>query len=201
MARGSRAGDRLAKTAASIFGVPRVSAAFVAEGGALVTDGRGTLLTTRSCLLNPNRNPVRPGIDRQRMIETEMTRFGIRKVVWLEGDPCELITSGHSDGYVLCAPESVVLVEAMDERTIEPPMWRDYDIALIEQALDANGCTPKVVRVLAPRQRYWKGDSEMFAPCYLNAFVAKTRSLNQAASVCQIESRIIQLRHGALTLF
>jgi agmatine deiminase len=37
--RQPRAGDRLAKAAAAIFGVPRVLVSFVAEGGALVTDG------------------------------------------------------------------------------------------------------------------------------------------------------------------
>src|SRR5436190_2211916 len=98
--RPSRAGDRLAKTAATIFSVPRLSLPFVAEGGALVTDGHGTLITARSCLLNPNRNPVRRNLDRQRMIEAELDKLGIRKVIWLEGDPCEPITSGHTDGYV-----------------------------------------------------------------------------------------------------
>lgn len=91
--RPPRAGDRLAETATAIFGVPRICASCVAEGGALVTDGRGTLITTRSCLLNPNRNPVRRGVDRQCKIETELARFGIRQVIWLEGDPCEPITT------------------------------------------------------------------------------------------------------------
>ncbi len=170
--RPTRAGDRIAKTAASIFGVPRVSVPFVAEGGALVTNGRGTMITTRSCLLNPNRNPVRRGADRQRMIETEFAKLGIRHVIWLEGDPCEPITSGHTDGYVLCTPGGVVLVEAIDDKAIEQPLWREHDIALLENARDANGRKLKVVRVLAPRRRYWRGEPESFAPCYLNAYVA-----------------------------
>jgi agmatine deiminase len=96
-----RSGDHLGKAAASLFGVPRVSVRIVAEGGALVTDGCGTMITTRSCLLNPNRNPVRRGVGRQHMIEITLGKLGIRNVIWLEGDPCEPITSGHTDGYVL----------------------------------------------------------------------------------------------------
>ena len=60
-ARPPRPGDQLTKAAASIFAVPRFRARFVAEGGAFATDGRGTLVATRSCLLNPSRNPVRRG--------------------------------------------------------------------------------------------------------------------------------------------
>jgi agmatine deiminase len=52
--RPARPGDRLASTASSIFGVPRISVPFVADGGALVTDGQGMLVTTRSCLLKPS---------------------------------------------------------------------------------------------------------------------------------------------------
>ncbi len=170
--RPARAGDQLARTAAAIFGVPRLSVSFVADGGALVTDGQGTLITTRSCLLNPNRNPVRRGVDRQRMIDKELAGFGIRQVIWLEGDPCEPITSGHADGYVLCAPDGLVLVESIDDEDIEPPLWRDHDIALLESARSADGHPFKLARVLAPRYRYWKGAPELFAACYLNAYVA-----------------------------
>jgi agmatine deiminase len=128
------------------------------------------MITTRSCLLNPNRNPVRRGKDRQRMIKTELAKLGIRRVIWLEGDPCEPLTSGHADGYVLCKPSGTVLVEAFDDKAIEPPMWREHDIALLKNALDADGRKAKVKRVYAPRRRYWKGDCETFAPCYLNAY-------------------------------
>jgi agmatine deiminase len=170
--RPTRAGDRLAKTAAAIFGVPRIATSFVGDGGALVTDGRDTMITTRSCLLNPNRNPVRRGVDRQRVIEMDMQRLGIRKVIWLEGDPCESITSGHTDGYVLCAPDGVLLVEAIDDNDTEIPLWREHDMGLLENARNADGHGFKVLRMLAPRQRYCKGDPTTFAGCYANAYIA-----------------------------
>jgi len=69
-----------------------------------------------NCLLNPNRNPVRRGEDRQRTIETELANLGVRRLIWLEGDPCEPLTSGHIDGYVLCAPSGVVWWKPMTTR-------------------------------------------------------------------------------------
>ena len=170
--RSARPGDRLAQLAESIFGAPRISVPFVAEGGAFITDGEGTLITTRSCLLNPNRNAVRSGENRERLIESELAELGIRRVVWLEGNPCESVTSGHIDGYGMFTAPGAVLVEVVDDEQAEPPLRREHDIATLEAAMDAAGRTLLVERVRAPRKRYWKFRSKYWAPCYLNAYVA-----------------------------
>jgi agmatine deiminase len=151
--RPPRRGDRLAK--APIWGVPRIKASFVAEGGAFIADGAGTLITTRSCLLNPNRNPVRRGEHRQHDIGKELARLGIRRVIWLDGDPCEPITSGHVDGYVMFAPGGVVLAENI---AAKQPLWRDHDIDVLCRGRDAGGRKLKVRRIVGQG--------------YLNAYVA-----------------------------
>jgi agmatine deiminase len=66
----------------------------VLEGGSIDVNGTGTLLTTKSCLLNPNRNPDLTKAD----IEKKLCDYlGVRHILWLgdgiEGDD----TDGHID--------------------------------------------------------------------------------------------------------
>lgn len=167
-----RGAGRAADIIAGVAGVKCVRANFKAEGGALIFDGRDTAITTRSCLLNPNRNPIAPGCDRQKMIENDLRRFGVRHVCWLEGDPSEPVTSGHVDGYVLLSPTGMALVESIDDPDVEGPMWRDHDVEVLRSSDGSSRKGGKIVRVAAPRFRYWKKKSDLFAPAYLNAYVA-----------------------------
>lgn len=86
---------------------------FVLEGGALETDGQGTLLTTSECLLTPTRNPDydRAGIEAM-LAET----LGIKRVLWLNhgylaGDD----TDSHIDTLArFCAPDHICYVRCTD---------------------------------------------------------------------------------------
>lgn len=103
---------QLAPRLAAHLGVPLVSSSLALEGGAILVDGEGTLLTTETCLLNPNRNP---GLGKQ-AVEAELTRvLGVTKVVWLPGDPLETETDGHIDGLVALFAPGRALVEVNDD--------------------------------------------------------------------------------------
>ncbi|MHC2367428.1 agmatine deiminase [Bradyrhizobium diazoefficiens] len=172
--RPARPGDRLAGLLAASLSIPSVPASFIAEGGALATDGQGTVITTKSCLLNPNRNPVfgRTQEDQMHAIEQSLAAYGVRKVVWLEGDSDEPITSGHVDGYVLFAADSRLLVEGNDREDTPEGRRRQIEIDTLRGQLDAKGHKLAVNVVLPPRDRYLRFSNETFAPCYLNAYIA-----------------------------
>lgn len=87
----------------------------VLEGGAIEGDGEGTILTTESCLLNPNRG--RAGVDRSRAALEAMlaTRFGAEAVLWLGEGIAGDDTDGHIDDLTrFVGPGRVVTVVEPD---------------------------------------------------------------------------------------
>ena len=63
------------------FGVRRYPAPLVLEGGSITVDGEGTLITTESCLLNPNRNPQ---LSKEEIEQGLKDYLGVDKVIWLK---------------------------------------------------------------------------------------------------------------------
>jgi agmatine deiminase len=99
---------------------------FILEGGSIDTNGQGTLLTTESCLLNPNRNPA---LDRTASEKKLRDKLGVKKILWLgdgiEGDD----TDGHVDDITRFIGPSTV-VTAVEEDEHDPnfePLQRNLD--------------------------------------------------------------------------
>jgi agmatine deiminase len=85
--------DEVAEQLARASGVALHRHDFVMEGGALDHDGDGTILTTRQCLLNDNRNA---GWDEAAAAAALDRALGARKVLWLD----EGLVNDHTDGHV-----------------------------------------------------------------------------------------------------
>ena len=86
--------DYVPTAVAEMLALPVEYPGMVLEGGSIDVNGEGLLLTTRSCLLNPNRNPDL----KQAQIEQRLRdHLGVREILWLgdgiEGDD----TDGHVD--------------------------------------------------------------------------------------------------------
>lgn len=105
--------DRLPTALAVHFGVPRYEAPLVLEGGAITVDGMGTLITTESCLLNPNRNPARSRAEIDAVLGDYL---GAGVVIWFpNGWSQTRDTDGHIDGIALfTGPAQLLLLSPAD---------------------------------------------------------------------------------------
>ena len=128
-------------------GVPLDRHAFVLEGGALDHDGAGTILTTRQCLLNPNRNPGWTVAAAEAALAEAL---GARKVVWL-GDG---LLNDHTDGHVdnlarFVAPGAVALPMAFGRNDPNDDVF-DAAAAALSAATDAEGRPLTLLRLPSP---------------------------------------------------
>ncbi|MEL6857108.1 MAG: agmatine deiminase family protein [Pseudomonadota bacterium] len=100
-------GDTMTASAiTSVEELPRRRHAFVLEGGAVEFDGDGRVMTTRQCLLNPNRNPDWTQTDAETALEQA---FNIDQVIWLDQGLLNDHTDGHIDNIArFIGPDRVV---------------------------------------------------------------------------------------------
>lgn len=92
-------------------GVDRYKAPLVVEGGAIHVDGEGTLFTSTSCLLNPNRNPHRSQPDLEHLLREYLN---VEKIIWLDFEPYEE-TDGHIDTIMAVVRPGVLVLNWTDD--------------------------------------------------------------------------------------
>ena len=102
--------DKIPDLAAKRLRVKTVPAGIVLEGGSIDVNGRGSLLTTEECLLDPTVQTRNPGLGRADLETVLRTVLGARNVLWLGTGLAGADTHGHVDD--LCrfvGPRTVVL--------------------------------------------------------------------------------------------
>jgi len=98
----------VAKEVLSYLGLSCTVTPFVAEGGAIVTDGLGTGLATATSIVNSNRNPGKT----QAQLSTEIiAAFGLTEMLWLPGTIVSGdITDDHIDALAQWVGEAKLVV-------------------------------------------------------------------------------------------
>ncbi len=82
----------------------------VLEGGAIDTNGSGTLLTTEECLLDPSTQVRNPGLTRSDMENVFREWLGIRNAIWLGKGIAGDDTHGHVDDLCRFVNRSTVVL-------------------------------------------------------------------------------------------
>ncbi len=85
----------IAQTVAHITDAPVFVAPLVTEGGAIEVNGSGTLMATRSSIINDNRNP---GLSQEQIEQGLRDYLGVNHFIWLSGAPADVCEQALGDG-------------------------------------------------------------------------------------------------------
>lgn len=159
------ADDAVPTRVGETLGLPVFHADIVMEGGAVDFNGAGTVLTTRSCLLNKNRNP---GLSREEIERYLCEFYGQQHVVWLgegiEGDD----TDGHIDDLARFVDGRTIVIGIEDDPS--DPNFRvlQANRKLLDRARDQNGRPFTFVEVPMPRAVSY--DGQRLPATYMNFY-------------------------------
>ncbi|HEV8154369.1 MAG TPA: agmatine deiminase family protein, partial [Gaiellales bacterium] len=130
------------------LGMRRYAAPIIAEGGGITSDGEGTVITTESVLLNPNRNP---GLGKSHIEGVLREYLGAEKVIWLPyglaEDSGDAGTDGHSDNVIQFIRPGLALFQAAPNRS--NPNWElaAANRAALAGQTDARGRPIEIVEI------------------------------------------------------
>ncbi len=160
--------DLVAEQIAAAAGSSRVEHDFVLEGGAIDTDGLGTLVTTRQCLIHPNRNR---GWTQATAEAALGEALGVRKVLWLG----EGLANDHTDGHVdnlarFVAPGVVVCPVGFGRDDPNTSVYGEA-AACLASTTDARGVEVQVMRLPSPG-RILDADGDVIPASHMNFLIA-----------------------------
>jgi agmatine deiminase len=142
-------------------------APLVMEGGSFHVDGEGTVLTTKECLLNINRNPQ---LTKEAIEDYLYNYLGSEKIIWLNKGLVGDVTDGHIDE-IACfiAPGKVLALITTDKNDANYSILHE-NLELLKSAKDAKGRALEVFTVEQPPATYF-GD-ERLTLSYINFYLA-----------------------------
>jgi agmatine deiminase len=127
--------------------LPRYAAPLVLEGGAIHTDGEGTVLVTEECLLNPNRNPHLTRAEIEVLLQDYL---GITRIIWLGQGLQDDETAGHIDNLASFARPGVVIALTSSDPQ-DSNYWALQDnLQRLQRATDAQGRHLEIIPIEQP---------------------------------------------------
>lgn len=163
---------------AGYFGIPSKQANIVLEGGAILTDGEGTLFSTRSVVFNRNRNPFKSFS----YIDGYLKEWlHLKNIVWLDRGLVMDETNGHIDNVMSVVRPHEICIAWTDDpanpnykrvRAIERSIMKEYDCILHKVPLPPSlHMTSEEAAGLEKRENALERNAQMLLPAsYLNYY-------------------------------
>jgi len=174
----------VAENVAKLHELTLFNAEITLEGGGIEVNGQGSLIATRSSILNPNRNP---GIGQDEIEESIREYLGVEKIIWLSGaskEFCDAVgsdTDMHVDGCARFVDASTVMYLWTEDASNPYYPYLKKHKEELENAVLENGKKLDLVPLAKPKNKMYSTLVDSTRPpfenissltTYLNFYIA-----------------------------
>ncbi len=145
--------DKLPVYQEKILNLERIEIDIVLEGGSIEINGNGLLITTESCLLNPNRNP---NLSKEEIEKILKNVFGVEKVLWLKDGIVGDDTDGHIDDITRFVNENTVVTAIERNKDDENYEILKENYKILKTFTDLKGNPLNIITIPMPPPIYYK---------------------------------------------
>jgi agmatine deiminase len=149
------------------YGLPVWHPGIVMEGGSVEFNGKGTLLTSTACLLNPNRNPH---LNQEQIEKYLRDYYGVEQILWVDEGIVGDDTDGHIDDTVRFVNADTVLATVESDRTDENYALLQHNLQQLKAMRLIDGKPLNIIELPMPSPLSYEGQR---LPCsYANFYIA-----------------------------
>ena len=149
------------------LGIPYFSPGIVMEGGSVEFNGKGTLLTSKACLLNPNRNPH---LNQEQIEQYLCDYYGVRHILWVGDGILGDDTDGHIDDITRFVNADTVVTVVEENKADGNYEILQENLHLLQLMRLENGKPLNVVELPMPNPVIWEG--QRLPASYANFYIA-----------------------------
>ena len=149
------------------FDIPVYHPGIVMEGGSVEFNGTGTILTSTSCLLNPNRNKH---LNRDQIENYLFDFYGANQVLWVEEGIVGDDTDGHIDDTIRFVNEDTVLTVVESNTQDENYSILQDNLAQLKKMRLSNGKQLNIVELPMPDAVIF--EDQRLPASYANFYIA-----------------------------
>lgn len=139
----------------------------IMEGGSVDFNGEGTLLTSKQCLLNENRNPH---LNQGQIEQYLYDYYGVKQVLWVDEGIVGDDTDGHIDDTVRFTNADTVITVVEENKADENYEILQTNLKQLKAMRLLNGKQLNIVELPMPHPVEW--DGQRLPASYANFYIA-----------------------------
>jgi len=159
--------DRIPTLIAAAYEIPVLYPDIIMEGGSVDFNGKGTVITSESCLLNPNRNP---SLSRSGIESYLEAYYGIDQILWVKDGIVGDDTDGHIDDTVRFFNEDSVIAVVEEDKSDENYEILQRNLRDLKSMRLLNGKQLNIIELPMPEKIIY--EDQRLPASYANFYIA-----------------------------